>query len=459
MQVPRILLTAPGSGTGKTMITCGILKVLKDRGLNVASFKCGPDYIDPMFHKKVLGIDSYNLDTFLCGRDGIRQILARHGRNVDIAVMEGVMGYYDGVAGISTDASAYDVAQTTDSPAVLIADCKGMSVSIVSVIQGFLNYQPDSHIRGVILNRLSPMMYGRMKSLIEKETNIKVYGYVPVMRDCVFESRYLGLCMPQELHMLDEQIRALGVQMEATVDIEGLLDLARQAGSIHQECQNKAEQQPEIVEAEFSGLRIGLAQDEAFCFMYGDNLELLEDMGAKLIPFSPIHDKKMPEDLDGIVLYGGYPELYAKELSANQSMRSGVREALIHGLPCIAECGGFMYLQEILVNEQGEEYPMAAVLAGRSYKTDSLRRFGYVTLGGGSVFGQDVGEIPAHEFHYYESERCGNAFTARKPLSERSWECMVSTDTILAGYPHIHYCGNPQIARAFLQACRERKVR
>lgn len=458
MRVPRILITAPGSGTGKTMITCGILKALKDRYLNVSSFKCGPDYIDPMFHKRVLGIDSYNLDTFLCGRDGVRSILRKHGTSVDIAVMEGVMGYYDGVAGISTDASAYDVARTTDTPAVLIADCKGMSVSIVSLIQGFLNYRPNSYIQGVILNRLSPMMYGRMKTLIESETEIKVYGYVPIMEDCVFESRYLGLRMPQELEALDMQIRALGEQMETTIDIDGLLALAQTAGGVEGTSVLSKSARAVLEEpAEFAGLRIGLARDEAFCFMYRDNLELLETMGAELVPFSPVRDAKLPENLDGLLLYGGYPELYAQELSENRSMRDDIKSSLSNGLPCIAECGGFMYLQENLADEQGATFPMVGALAGGSYKTASLRRFGYIILSGGTVFGQDVGEIPAHEFHYYDSGECGSAFTARKPLSERTWDCMVSTDTLLAGYPHIHYGGNPKVARAFLQACKKGK--
>ena len=184
IRVPRLMMTACGSGTGKTMITCGILQVLKNRGVKCAPFKCGPDYIDPMFHKTVLGMDSENLDTFLCGRDKVRSILARRGRGMEIALIEGVMGYYDGLGGISCEASAYDVADATDTPAVLIVDCKGASKSVIPVIQGILNYQEDSHIKGIILNRLSPMMYGRMKEMIEKETRAEVLGYVPVLEDC-----------------------------------------------------------------------------------------------------------------------------------------------------------------------------------------------------------------------------------------------------------------------------------
>ena len=181
MKLPRILITAMRSGAGKTMLTCGILKAMKMQEINPASFKCGPDYIDPMFHKTVIGISSYNLDSFLCGENGVREILKKNGAGADISVMEGVMGYYDGIAGISSEASAYDIARITDTPAVMILDCKGLSVSAVPCIQGFLHYKEDSRIKGVILNRLSPMMYGRMKEMIEVQTGIKVYGYVPVI--------------------------------------------------------------------------------------------------------------------------------------------------------------------------------------------------------------------------------------------------------------------------------------
>ena len=174
VKVPRILLTATSSGSGKTMITCGILKALKNRGLDCAAFKCGPDYIDPMFHREVLGIASYNLDTFMCGRSGVRSSLLLHGDKRDICVLEGVMGYYDGIAGISKEASAWDVADATDTPAILILDCKGLSVSAVAVVKGFLEYESKNHIAGVILNRLSPMMYGRMKQMIEEQLYIRV---------------------------------------------------------------------------------------------------------------------------------------------------------------------------------------------------------------------------------------------------------------------------------------------
>ena len=477
MKLPRILFTAMRSGAGKTMLTCGILKAMKMQEINPASFKCGPDYIDPMFHKTVIGVGSYNLDSFLCGEDGVREILKKNGAGADISVLEGVMGYYDGIAGISSKASAYDIARITDTPAVLILDCKGLSVSAVPCVQGFLHYKEDSRIKGVILNRVSPMMYGRMKEMIETQTGVKVYGYVPVMKDCALESRYLGLKLPQERKDTEDKLEQLGEQILKTVDIAGLLELAENAPEMENKelAENASEMEKKAREEHFDkwkaeknkaqysteskritdSVRIGLASDDAFCFFYQDNLELLQQMGAELIPFSPLHDEKIPENLSGLLFYGGYPELYAEGLSKNESMRTSVKKALEDGMPCMAECGGFMYLQEYIRDESGTEFPMVGFLEGKSYPTGSLKRFGYVTLTGGKIFGKEAGKIPAHEFHYYDSEVCGEEFLAEKPMSKRSWKCMISTDTLLAGYPHIHYYGNEKIPENFLEQCRK----
>lgn len=459
-KIPRMLITAPKSGAGKTMITCGILQALKDRGLKITAYKCGPDYIDPMFHKEVLGIGSYNLDTFLCGRENVKRILAKHSGTdgyADIAVIEGVMGYYDGLGGISVQASAYDVADATDTPAVLIIDCKGASVSIIPYIQGFLKYRENeaknSHIAGVILNRLSSTMYDRMKELIEKETSVKVYGYVPIIKDFVLESRHLGLKMPGEIEGIQEKLRDLGEKMEQTLDLDGLIQLAFLTTDVTKENEDSKGLTINSVSGRYTTFRIGVAMDEAFCFIYQDNLNMLAEMGAEIITFSPVHDAHLPEKLDGLIFYGGYPELYAKELSENRGIKTEIKQAVENGIPCIAECGGFQYLQESIKDEKGDTYPMCEVLQGGSFHTPSLRRFGYVTLSGGTVFGRQVGEIRAHEFHYYDSEYCGEEFEAKKPLSDRSWKCMISTDSILAGYPHIHYVGNKKVAEAFLAAC------
>lgn len=453
MKIARCMITAPASGAGKTLLSCGLLKCLKNRKKKVTAFKCGPDYIDPMFHKEILGIDSYNLDIFLCGRENTRKIFFRHAEQAEIAVIEGAMGYYDGLGGKVTDASAYDVAAVTDTPAVLLVDGRGTSLSIVPYIRGFLAFReretPKSRIGGVILNHVSPMQYENLKELIEREIPVKVYGYIPEMQELSFESRHLGLKRPSEVKNFKEKMKFLGERLEETLDIDGLIRLAESAPDVALPVQEPPAKKYKV--------RVGLAWDEAFCFMYQDNLELLKAMGAKIVTFSPLHDTKLPENIDGMILCGGYPELYGGRKEDGRQMRRAVRMALKKGIPCIAECGGFMYLQEEIENKEGFFQEACGALRGRCFYTGSLKRFGYIVLEGGLVFGRDVGKIPAHEFHYYDSDNCGNAFTAKKPLSERSWECMISTDTLLAGFPHVHYEGNPKVAEAFLEACEKRR--
>lgn len=443
---------AAASGSGKTLITCGLLQALKNRGLKVASFKCGPDYIDPTFHSRVIGTKSRNLDSFFATEDTVRYLLEKNADDCDISVIEGVMGYYDGLAGISPKASAYDVAKITKTPAVLIVNAKGMSLSVAAFIKGFVEYQKDSRICGVILNQVSPMMYPRLKQIIEEKLPVRVYGYVPVVKDCVLESRHLGLVMPEEIADLQEKLMDLAQILEKSVDIDGLVKLAADAEAlpvrespVHYHTGRK--------------VRIGLAKDEAFCFFYQDNLELLEEMGAELVPFSPIHDRKLPENIDGILFHGGYPELYAKALSENREMLAAVREAIQDGIPYMAECGGFMYLHQEMEDMDGKSWPMAGVISGRSWRTPRLTRFGYITLEGGKCFGSDVGDIRAHEFHYFDSDNCGSEYTAKKPLSNRCWNCMHSDRQGMSGFPHMYYYSNLQVPEKFLRACEERKTK
>ena len=450
-KVPRILLGAAASGSGKTLLTCGLLQALKNRKLQVASFKCGPDYIDPMFHSRVIGTKSRNLDSFFADEDTVRYLLEKNARDCEISVIEGVMGYYDGLAGISPKASAYDVAKITKTPAVLIVNAKGMSLSAAAFIKGFVEYQEDSQIRGVILNQVSPMMYPRLKQIIEEELSIKVYGYVPVVKDCVLESRHLGLVMPEEIVDLQQKLMELAEILEKSVDIDGLLELAEHAEEL-------PVQESPVAYHTGRKIRIALAKDEAFCFFYQDNLELLEEMGAELVPFSPIHDKKLPEHIDGMLFHGGYPELYAKKLSENKEMLAAVCAAVQTGIPYMAECGGFMYLHQEMEDMEGHSWPMAGVIHGKSWRTPRLTRFGYITLEDGTCFGEHVGAIRAHEFHYFDSDRCGEAYTAKKPLSSRSWKCIHSDGQGMSGFPHMYYYSNLRVPEQFLRACEERKA-
>ena len=438
MKIPRILLAAGSSGSGKTLITCGLLEALVERGLKTASFKCGPDYIDPMFHSRVIGTKSRNLDTFFTGSEVTKYLLTRNARDCEIAVMEGVMGFYDGVAGTTTTASAYDLAKVTDTPVILIVNSRGMSVSLAAYVKGFLEYKKDSHIKGVIFNQMSPMLYPRMKKLLEEELDVAVLGYVPKVEDCVIESRHLGLVLPDEIPELKDRLHKLAGVLEETLDIDRILELAGEAPDL-------LDAKPESV-TDFrlsEPVRIGVAEDEAFCFFYADNFRLLGEMGAEIVPFSPMEDKQLPDDLDGLLLYGGYPELNGKKLEQNTTMKDMIREKLKAGMPCMAECGGFMYLHEEMEGMDGNFYQMAGVIPGKVYRTPKLSRFGYVTLTQKkpALGMEDFGEIPAHEFHYFDSENCGGDFHAAKPESKRGWDCIHGTDTMLAGFPHLYYYG------------------
>lgn len=449
MEGSAFMITAAGSGSGKTVLTCALLSALRQRGLKVAACKCGPDYIDPMFHREVLGIESENLDLFLCREDVLKELFNAHTSQADVTVIEGVMGYYDGLELSSEKASSYDVARTLKLPAILTVPCKGMALSVVPVILGMIAFREDSAIKGIVLNGISGSLYPRMKVMIESELakrgcHISVVGYVP--KDEVFslESRHLGLVTPQELGCIKEQLQKAGEIVSETIDLDLLLQIGRKtAWNICTE------------EAVPAKVKIAVARDEAFCFYYKDNLNLLEKLGCQLISFSPLHSQELPEGVQGIILGGGYPELYAQTLSGNIQMRGAIQEALAKGMPCLAECGGFMYLHEEMEGKDGIMYPMAGVIKGKCIRTPKLVRFGYIEVHPQKTGGLlEAGEtLKGHEFHYWDSTDKGRDCQAVKPDKKRSWECIHMKDGLFAGFPHVHFYSNPAFARRFVERC------
>ena len=455
IHAPRFLLAAPKSGSGKTFVTCGILQRLKEEGKKISAFKCGPDYIDPMFHKMVLGLPSKNLDTFFSGEALTKSLFAEDAEKSDISVIEGVMGFYDGVdlPEHRMLASAYDLARTTQTPVVLVVDAKGMSRSLIPLLKGFMDYGEEKLIRGVILNRISPGMYPVFSRMIREELGIMPLGYLPVMEGSLWESRHLGLVQPEEIRELREQVERISAVFKDTLDLEGLLRLAESAPALE-----AAEiPLPPPLPGEVT---IGVARDEAFSFYYEDNLRLMQKLGSRLVEFSPLRDKELPE-ADGFYFGGGYPELYAGELSANKEMLAAVRQAAQAGFPILAECGGFMYLQESLKTKDGINHPMAGVLPGKTEMTEKLVRFGYLTLeenaerkAGNGLLAKGE-QIRGHEFHYFDSTENGNACIAKKPTGKRQWECIAVKDNIFAGYPHLYYYSCPAFLQRFLRKCLE----
>ncbi len=483
--LPRILLAAPASGSGKTMITCGLLQILKKR-MKMAAFKCGPDYIDPMFHTKVLGIPSCNLDTYLADSETVCRLLYENTADCDarMALIEGVMGYYDGLGGVTTRASSYELARTTQTPVVLIVDMRGTSLSALAMIRGFLRYGQErggtdgaglfraetetgdgcSGIYGVILNRCSRAVYERIAPLIEEQLHVHALGYVPQTASISFPGRHLGLTLPEEIRDLQAKIDSFAAEIAKTVDIERLIRIAGEAPSLSLPDFDLKKKKKESKGA--APVRIAVARDEAFCFYYEENLKILRDQGAELVEFSPIHHSCLPEGIQGIYMGGGYPELHAAKLADNKTMLADIRKAVLkEKLPCLAECGAYMYLHEEMEDVSGEIRKMAGVIPGRAFRTNHLVRFGYCELTSleDTILGPAGLKLRAHEFHYWDTKGEGKegSFLAGKPVTDfvkispqNSWRCMYSRDNLLAGFPHLYFPGNMAAAIAFLWNCR-----
>lgn len=451
----RIMIAGAHSGSGKTTITCALLKAFMNRGHQVSAFKCGPDYIDPMFHSRIIGAQAGNLDSCFCDRDTLGYLLSKNAG--ELSIIEGVMGYFDGVG---EQGSSKQVAVDTKTPAVIVLDCKGMSLSIGAMMQGFLSFRKPNQIVGFIFNRLPESQVPLVKSLCEEMGTVYL-GRMPYTGDCVIESRHLGLVTAAEISDLKERVGKLAALAETHILLDRLWELAGQAGSLQY-------QEPDIERlckelgyciSGTSDLRIAVARDEAFCFYYRDNLELLERLGCELVPFSPLSDKTLPEGISGLILGGGYPELYALQLSANEDMRRSVRAALREDIPTIAECGGFMYLHGAIEDAEGVMRPMVGYIEGRVKRTGRLQRFGYADLYArqDTMLAHKGESMAAHEFHYWDSNHCGKDYQVVKRSNGLCYDAVVASAHVYAGFPHLFFYANPKAAVRYVIACREYK--
>ena len=448
------MIAAPQSGSGKTLITCVLLQALKEKNYHLESFKCGPDYIDPMFHKTVLGISSRNLDPFFTEDSITRMLLAKGQDSRDLAVIEGVMGLYDGLGGIREEASSYALAKATNTPILLTVNARGMGRSLLALLSGFLQYDTAHLIKGVILNQTPSSFASVLAKEIEETFHIPVVASFPVRDDVRIESRHLGLVMPYELEDIQSRLKIASQVLCENANIEQILEIAKSAPKLEYDVKRDIKQK--LTE---KTIRIGVARDEAFCFYYEDNLDLLKSLGAKLIFFSPLHDDTLPKDLDGILFGGGYPELYLKELEENESMRNSVKSAIENKMPSLAECGGFMYLHDTIFDSEKKPYKMAGVIHACCMKKERLVRFGYLTLNSKTDSFLQKGEtIRGHEFHYYDSEDNGECAIAKKPVGTRSWECVHAGSDHWWGFAHLSYYSNPKFAEKFAEACRSYKT-
>lgn len=455
-QVKRILFAGTGSGSGKTTLTCGILQCLLRRGMIPSAFKCGPDYIDPMFHRQVLQVPSGNLDSFFCDRNTLRYLLAENTKEDSIAVIEGAMGYYDGI-GMSKRASSAEIARITETPAILILNGRGMAISIEAMLYGYAMFGGECgrQIKGVIFNMIAESLY-KEAAAFARELGLIPLGYVPQKEAITLKSRHLGLVLPKEVEDLQKKMTVLADTLEETVDIEGILSLAESAPPMYySDVWRKVERLLEPV-------RVGVAMDEAFCFLYRDNIEFLRRAGCEIVYFSPLRDKGLPKNMDLLLLCGGYPELYAKELSENIGMRKAVWRWMAEKKPCIAECGGFLYLHEELEDEEGKSYPMVGALAGKGIGNQKLQNFGYIELKAqsDSILCRKDEKLRAHEFHYWSCEDNGKTFIAQKASNKKSWETGVADQRMYAGFPHFYYYGEQRKIMEALQSlvCGHREI-
>ena len=431
----QFLLAAPRSGSGKTTMTCALLMALKRRGCAPCAFKSGPDYIDPMFHRAVLGVESRSLDLFFSAPETVRALYAKGAAGHGAAVCEGAMGFYDGLGGVSDRASAWHLADTLGLPVLLVVEPKGQSLTLAAELKGLNSFRTPSHIAGILLNNCTARMHALLAPMLEKETGLPVLGFLPKLPEAVIGSRHLGLYTAAEVENLQQKLALLADAAEEHIDWPRLLAL----------CEKEPPALPVQPETPPARVRIAVAQDEAFCFTYAETLEAFRDAGAEVVFFSPLRDTALPENIGGLYLPGGYPELHARELSGNTSLLREIKQKIESGLPTAAECGGFLYLGQSLTDAEGQSWPMAGVLPGEAKDAGRLVRFGYAALSADSdsMLFRAGESFPIHEFHHWDSTANGTALAAKKPVGGAAWRCGFIDEHFYAGFPHLYWAGTP----------------
>lgn len=446
MQYPRIIIAATQSGAGKTTITSGILAALVKRGLNVQAYKVGPDYIDTGFHEIASGKPSHNLDSWLVGENKLREIFFNGSRRAEIALIEGVMGLYDGgVAGVSSTAQ---IAQILQIPTVLVIDVKSMGISAAAVALGFREFDKNLNLAGVILNRVGSDSHKKMIVDALEKINIKCFGAIKRNENFILPERHLGL-VPTAENNFTEVIEKICATVETEIDIDALIKIAESAPSI----QNS--NYPTIPLAHYH-TKIAVAKDAAFNFYYEESLNVLESFGAELIYFSPLNDETLPENIDGLIIGGGFPEMFAEKLQANKKIRRAIRKAAENNLPIYAECGGFMYLMKSITNFEGKNFEMCGVINSSAVMTEKLQTVGYIDaeILSDCIIGKAGDKIHAHEFHFSTAETDNNIFSCKRMRTGKIYRAGFFTENIVASYLHIHFAGCQSAAEKFVNACK-----
>lgn len=417
-----IMITAPSSNTGKTVVTLGIIRALKNRGLDVSAFKTGPDFIDRKYIGIASGKKASNLDMHLMGKEGLIHSIGMN--NGEFGLIEGAMGYFDGIYN-TYENSSYHISLQLDIPSILVYSPKGEMFSAIPKIKGMVDFS-KGRIKGIILNKTAESMYTLLKEQIEKHVNIEVLGYLPIDEDLNIESRHLGLLQPDEHIEIEEYINKAAIMVENTIDIDKIINISKEIKVEPKTYPKKRD------------IKIAIAYDDAFNFYYEENIKLLEEV-CNLVYFSPLKDKKLPK-ADLIYIGGGYPELFLEQLSGNIDMIKSIRTYVEDGGYLYGEAGGLMYLVDSI-----ENYSMCGIFSGKSIMTNRLQRFGYVNilLEKDSIIGQAGDSLTGQEFHRSIIETDEEQILhITKPMSKRKWQCGFSYKNALGIYQHINFLGN-----------------
>jgi cobyrinic acid a,c-diamide synthase len=450
----KICIAGTQSGVGKTTVTMAILAALS-KTMRVQPFKVGPDYIDPMFHSLITGNKSRNLDSYLMSKEVINYLFMKHAVHSDIAVIEGVMGLFDGASVGSDIGTTASIAKMTKTPVILVVDGSKVAASIAAVVKGFELFDPQLKIVGVICNKVSGEgHYQILKEAIELHTHIEPIGYLTKDMQVEIPERHLGLVPTEELIELEQMFERLANMASKTIDLDRLLQLAKT---------REISLQGQLINSSTSktkDIRIAYAKDEAFHFYYQDNLDYLKDQGVELLPFSPMRDQELPVNINGLMIGGGFPEMFAKELAGNLKMKESIQKALEKGLPYYAECGGLMYLCQELYDLEGHGHRMVDWFQGKTSMQKSLQRFGYaqLTLDQKCIFGEKGAQINVHEFHRSKADiKNASIYRLNKEKhgqTVKQWQCGFAKGAGVGSYAHIHFYSNLDFAHNFVESCR-----
>lgn len=454
---PRIVISSPASGSGKTTVTLGIMAALVNRRYKVQPFKVGPDFIDPSFHTVATNRPSRNLDVWLTSEKSVQRTFIDSSSDVDIAVVEGVMGLYDGMNSLDNHASTAHVAALIDAPVLLVVDVHGMARSVAALIHGFQTFSRNVKIPGVILNRVGSLRHVELaKQAIEKETGARVLGGLPENNDITLPERHLGLVPASETKRLKKLLSTLGDFVEANLELDKIIQIAR-----HHSHPTRPVPPIGVQSKTKRRTRIGVAYDQAFSFYYPENFSILEASGAEIVKFSPLVDTMLPENIDGLYFGGGYPEVFAAGLEANSSLRNEIRQSVQNEMPVYAECGGLMYLTDKIKDFQGRSFSMIGVLSGTTEMTPKLQALGYTLADtvDDNVVALRGRTLRGHEFHYSRitdvAAKAKFAYLLKKGKGIADAKDGWMEHATLASYMHMHFGYDPKIAERFVQKCEE----